>query len=99
MADFNDSELFAVFDKASSSGGERKKRGAKFLKRKRVQEPTADAASNSKRAKKGPQRVSKVKPQDVVVIKDSSDELEESNGTIKPTEHPAAEKTEDNTDG
>ena len=101
MADFNDSELFAVFDKASSSVSKRKG-PSPSLKRKRLQEPTTDSASNGKRSKKGPQRVSKVKPKEVVVIKDSSDEFEETDVSVKSLEPPAAEKVEsdkDNTDG
>ena len=99
MADFNDSELFAVFDK-SNSVGTKKKGAATSQKRKRLQEPTADIAGSSKRSKKGPQRFAKVKSPEVVVIKDSSDEFEESNVAVKPTEPSTADKTEkDDTDG
>ena len=102
MADFNDTELFAVFDKTSSSVGAKKKGAAASQKRKRLQEATAEPASSSKRSKKGPQRVPKAKPEEVVVIKDSSDELEEVNVSVKSTEPPAAEKIKiekDSTDG
>ena len=98
MADFNDSELFSVFDKTSSSVGTRKKGAAASQKRKRSQEPTADPASSSKRSKR-PQRVPKAKPQEVVVIKDSSDEFEEVNVSVKSTELPAVEKTRSEKDG
>ena len=101
MADFSDTELFAVFDKTSSSVGTKKKGAAASQKRKRLQEPTADPASNSKRSKR-PQRVPKVKPEEVVVIKDSSDEFEEFNVSVKSTEPPAVEKIQsekDSTDG
>lgn len=93
MADFNDSELFAVFDKSNSVGT--KKKGSQ--KRKKLQEPAADIASSSKRLKKGPQRFTKVKSPEVVVIKDSSDEFEESNVAVKPVEPPATDKID--TDG
>ena len=92
MADFNDSELFAVFDKSNSV--EAKKKGAQ--KRKRVQEPTTDVTSSGKRLKKGPQRFTKVKSPEVVVI-DSSDEFEESNVAVKPPTTDRIEK--DDTDG
>ena len=96
MADFNDSELFAVFDKSNSVGA--KKKGSQ--KRKKLQEPTADIASNSKRLKKGHQRFTKVKSPEVVVIKDSSDEFEESNVVVKPAEPPTTNKIDkDDTDG
>ena len=99
MADFNDSELFAVFDKSNSVGA-KKKGAAEALKRKRLQEPTTNSAGSSKRSKKGLQRFSKAKPSEVVVIKDSSDEFEESNVAVKPTEPPAADNIKkDDTDG
>ena len=99
MADFNDTELFSVFDKTNSSVGAKKK-GAAAQKRKRLQEATADSASSSKRSKKGPQRVSKVKPEEIVVIKDSSDELEEvGNKSLDPPADEKIKKEKDSTDG
>jgi len=97
MADFNDSELFTVFDKASPSVGTKKKGKTTPLKRKKVQEPTTDLASGSKRSKKGPQSVTKVKPE-VVVIQDSSDELEESN-VVEPSTVDKKETSKESTDG
>ena len=47
--------------------------------------------SSSKRSKR-PQHVPETKPQEVVVIKDSSDEFEEVNVSVKSTELPAVEK-------
>ena len=99
MADFNDSELFGVFDKSNSPVGAKKKGVAPSLKKRRLQESATDHANNSKRSRKG--RPSKVKSPEVVVIKDSSDEDEESNITVKPTEVPTVDKKKsekDNTD-
>jgi len=73
MADFNDIELFSVFEKGEPSKATRKK-GATPLKRKKVPESTpGNSPGESKRAKKSSESAAKLKPE-VVVINDTSDE-------------------------
>ena len=73
MADFNDSELFSVFEKGEPSKATRKK-GTTPLKRKKVPESTpGNSPVESKRAKKNSESAVKPKPE-VVVINDTSDE-------------------------
>jgi len=73
MADFNDSELFSVFEKGEPSKVTRKK-GTGPLKRKKVPESTlGDSPGDSKRVKKNSESTTKLKPE-VVVINDTSDE-------------------------
>ena len=76
MADFNDSELFSVFEKGEPSKAAKKK-GAPPLKRKKAAQSTpSDSPGNStcsKRAKKSSESATKPKPE-VVVINDTSDE-------------------------
>ena len=73
MADFNDSELFSVFEKGEPSKAAKKK-GAPPLKRKKVPESTpSDPPGNSKRAKRSFESATKPKPE-IVVINDTSDE-------------------------
>ena len=97
MADFND-ELFAVVDKSKSSLGTKKKGPATSLKRKKLHEPTGDLVSSSKRTKKEAQPVSKEKKLEVVVIDDSSDEIEEQIN-VPPAKPSTYDKPKDNTDG